>query len=156
MTSISISVAVGVATFGLGMLGLYLKRLLPARHMPTGSKEMIGAIMGLVSLLLALVLGTLVGSAWGFFASQKANIETLCARSLELDLAFRQYGLETQPLREALRASMTGVYDAIWGNAPRISSNSTLAPICRDSRNGTKRSPRSAPIRQRRPSCCRP
>ena len=116
MTSISISVAVGVATFGLGMLGLYLKRLLPARHMPTGSKEMIGAIMGLVSLLLALVLGTLVGSAWGFFASQKANIETLCARSLELDLAFRQYGLETQPLREALRASMTGAYDAIWGN----------------------------------------
>ena len=85
--------------------------------MSTGSKEMIGAILGLVSLLLALVLGTLVGSAYGFFATQKANIETLCARSLELDLAFRQYGAETQPLREALRASMTGAYDAIWGDA---------------------------------------
>jgi hypothetical protein len=32
-------------------------------------------------------------------------------------LAFRQYGAETQPLREALRASMTGAYDAIWGDA---------------------------------------
>jgi hypothetical protein len=116
VASLSISVAVGVLTFGFGMFGLWLKRLLPERHMSTGSKEMIGAIMGLVSLLLALVLGTLVGSAYGVFATQKANVETLCARSLELDLAFRQYGAETQPLRQALKASMTAAYDAIWGN----------------------------------------
>ena len=67
--------------------------------MSTGSKEMIAAIVGLVSLLLALVLGTLVGAAYGFSVIQKANIETLCTRSLELDLAFCQYGAETQPLR---------------------------------------------------------
>jgi hypothetical protein len=84
--------------------------------MSTGSKEMIGAIMGLVSLLLALVLGALVGSAYGFFITQKANIETLCARSLELDLAFRQFGLETKPLRDMLKASMTGAHEAIWGS----------------------------------------
>jgi hypothetical protein len=115
MTTIVISIVVGVLTFGLGILGAYLKRLLPERHMSTGSKEMIGAMMGLVSLLLALVLGTLVGSAYGFFAAQKTNIETLCSRALELDLAFRQYGAETQPLREELRQSMAGAYDAIWG-----------------------------------------
>jgi len=108
--------AVGVLTFGLGVLGLCLKRLLPERHMSAGSKEMIGAVMGLVSLLLALVLGTLVGSADGLFAAQKANIETLCARTLELDLAFHQYGAETQPLRETLRASMIFAHDAIWGD----------------------------------------
>jgi hypothetical protein len=116
VTTISIALAVGVLTFGLGVFGLYLQQLLPERHMSAGSKEMIGAIMGLVSLLLALVLGTLVGSAYGFFASQKTNVETLCARSLELDLAFRQYGPETQPLRDALKISMTGDYNAIWGD----------------------------------------
>jgi hypothetical protein len=116
MTTVAISIAAGALTFGMGVLGLYIRRLLPERHMSTGSREIIGAVMGLVSLLLALVLGTLVGSAYGFFATQKANIEALCARSLELDLAFRQYGAETQPLREALRASMTGAYNAIWGN----------------------------------------
>jgi uncharacterized membrane protein len=89
MTTVLIAIAVGFLTFGFGMLGLYVRRLLPDRHMSTGSKEMIGAIMGLVSLLLALVLGALVGSASGFYATQKANIETLCACSLELDLAFR-------------------------------------------------------------------
>jgi hypothetical protein len=33
------------------------------KETPTGSRDMIGAIMGLLSLLLALVLGILVGSA---------------------------------------------------------------------------------------------
>jgi hypothetical protein len=67
--------------------------------MSVGSRAMIGAVVGLLSLMLALVLGTLVRSAYGFFASQKADVESLCARALELDLAFRQYGAET-PLRE--------------------------------------------------------
>jgi hypothetical protein len=110
------SVAVGVLTFGVGLLGLYLQRLLPERHMSTGSRDMIGAVMGLLSLLLALVLGTLVGSAYGFFASQKADVESLCARALELDLAFRQYGRETEPLRETLKGSMQEALDAIKGD----------------------------------------
>jgi hypothetical protein len=116
VTTVFLSIAVGILTFGFGMLGLYVRRRLPDQHMSTGSKEMIGAIMGLVSLLLALVLGALVGSAYGFFSTQKVNVETLCARALELDLALRQYGAETQPLREMLRASMSGAHEAIWGN----------------------------------------
>jgi hypothetical protein len=116
MENVIISAGVGVLTFGMGLLGLYLRRLLPERHMSSGSRDMIAAIMGLLSLLLALVLGTLVGSAHAFFASQKTDIETLCARSLELDLAFQQYGPETQPLREELRASVREAYEAVQGN----------------------------------------
>ncbi len=117
MSDVFVSVAVAVVTFGVGLLGLYLKRLVLERHMSAGSRDMIGAVIGLLSLLLALVLGTLVGSAYGFFASQKADIETLCARALELDLAFRQYGEETQPLREALKGSMQEALDAIRGDS---------------------------------------
>jgi ABC-type multidrug transport system fused ATPase/permease subunit len=116
MSSLFVSVAVGILTFGLGLLGLYLKRLVPERHMSAGSRDMIGAVIGLLSLLLALVLGTLVGSAYGFFATQKGDIESLCARSLELDLAFRQYGPETQPLRQALRDSIEAL-DALRGDS---------------------------------------
>lgn len=116
MTNIWISVAVGVLTFGVGLLGLYLKRFLPERHMSTGSRDMIGAVMGLLSLLLALVLGALVGSAYAFFAAQKADVQSLCASALELDLAFQQYGQETQPLREMAKASMEEARDAVEGN----------------------------------------
>jgi hypothetical protein len=115
VTTIFISLAVCVLTFGLGIFGLYLQKLLPENHMSTGSKEMIGAIMGLVTLLLALVLGTLVGSAYGFFAVQKSNIETLGARAIQLDMALRQYGPEAQPLRAGLKGALQKSYDTIWG-----------------------------------------
>jgi hypothetical protein len=115
MTSIFISIAVCILTFGLGIFGLYLQKLLPENHMSSGSKEMIGAIMGLVTLLLALVLGTLVGSAYGFFAVQKANVESLGARSIQLDMALAQYGPEAQPLREGLKGALRRSYHTVWG-----------------------------------------
>jgi hypothetical protein len=116
MQSVIISALVAILAFAMGLIGLYLKRLLPDRHMTSGSRDMIGAIMGLLSLLLALVLGTLVGSAHAFFASQKGEIESLGARSLELALVFQQYGPETDPLRDAMRASVQEALDAVQGN----------------------------------------
>jgi hypothetical protein len=115
MSSIAIALLVGALTFGLGIAGHYLRRRLPERHMATGSKEMIGALIGLVSLLLVLVLGTLIGSAYGVYATQRTNVETLCARALDLDLAFREFGPDAIPLHDALRDSMQAAYDAIWG-----------------------------------------
>jgi len=114
MLSMVIALVVGASTFGLGVVGHYLQRFLPARHMSSGSREIIGAVIGLVSLLLALVLGTLVGSAYATYATQRTNIETLCARALDLDLAFREFGAEAKPLRDALMSSMQDAYEAIW------------------------------------------
>jgi hypothetical protein len=75
---------------------------------------MIGAVMGLIALLLALVLGTLVGSAYGFYATQKANIETMAARAIQLDMAFKQFGPEAAPLRAGMQAAIGQAYKAIW------------------------------------------
>ena len=103
------------------------QKLLPESHMTSGSREMIGAIMGLITLLLALVLGTLVGSAYGFFAIQKANVETLGARSIQLDMALEQYGPDAAPIRAGLRGAIKGAYNSIWGSgagakAPEIAT----------------------------------
>ena len=56
MTSISIAVAVAILTFGSGLVGLYLQKRLPQTHLSGGSKDMILAVIGLLTLLLALVL----------------------------------------------------------------------------------------------------
>jgi hypothetical protein len=116
MQSVIISAAVGLLAFAMGLIGLYLKRRLPERHMSMGSRDMISAIMGLLSLLLALVLGILVGSAHEFFTGQKAELESLGTRSLELELAFRQYGPESAPLRQMMKTSVQEAYDAARGN----------------------------------------
>jgi len=102
--------------------------------MTSGSRDMIGAIMGLVTLLLALVLGTLVGSAYGFFAVQKANVETLGARAIQLDMALAQYGPEAQPLREGLKDAVTSAYHAIWGggNNPKLLEVASYLPALKE------------------------
>jgi hypothetical protein len=114
MGDIAIGVAFGVLTFMGGYAGMRLQKYLPEAHMSSGARDMIGAVMGLIVLLLALVLGTLVGSAYGFFATQKFNVETMAARSIQLDMAFKQFGPGAAPLRAGLQAAMDQAYKAVW------------------------------------------
>ena len=111
MSTVLISIGVAIVTFVAGWLGLHLQQRLPDQHMTNGSRDMIGAIVGLVSLLLALVLGTLVGSAYGFYATQKSEVEALSARSVQLDLALAEFGPETAPIRAGLKGAMQRAYD---------------------------------------------
>lgn len=116
MSTIAISAFVGAATLGGALAGLFLQGFLPEKHTTDRSRDMLAAIVGLISLLLALVLGTLVGSAYTFYATQKSEIETLAARSLQLDLSLAQYGPESEPLRSALRTTIAGIDAMIWGD----------------------------------------
>ena len=69
----------------------------------------------MVSLLLALVLGTLIGVSWGYFSGQRANLENFSAQIFRLDQALAQYGPETKPLRDKLKEGIQKGYDTFWG-----------------------------------------
>ena len=84
---------------------------------------MIGAIVGLISLLLALVLGTLVGSAYSFYSTQKSEMETFAARAIQLDLALAEFGPETAPARARMKQQLQGVRDMVWGGNIREAVN---------------------------------
>jgi hypothetical protein len=114
MTNLAIGAVAGGLTFVFGYAGMRAQRWLPEAHMTSGARDMIGAVLGLIALLLALVLGTLVGSAYGFYATQKANVEGMAARAIQLDMAFRQYGPEADPLRGGLRNALGQAYKAVW------------------------------------------
>jgi hypothetical protein len=117
LSAIWIALAVGLLTFGAGMLGLYLQKKLPQQHMTGGSRDMILAVIGLVTLLLALVLGTLVGNTYAFSATQKSEIETLASRALLFDQALAEYGAEAKPIRDAFKKGLTESYDLFWRGA---------------------------------------
>ncbi len=72
MTTVLVGVGVAALAFASGVAGLFLQKPLPEPHSVERSRDMIGAIVGLVSLLLALVLGTLVGSSYAFYWTQKS------------------------------------------------------------------------------------
>ena len=115
MITVWLSIGVAVLAFAFGMAGLYLQKLLPEPHTSDRSRDMIGAIVGLISLLLALVLGTLVGSAYSFYATQKSEIETFAARAIHLDLALAEFGPETAPARARMKQELQDVRDMVWG-----------------------------------------
>src|SRR5450432_2396692 len=115
VASVLIAIAVAILTFAGGVVGLYLQERLPDQHSVEKSREMIGSVMGLVTLLLALVLGTIVGSAYFFSATQQSELQTLAAHSLLLDKALAQYGPETKPVRDQMKDALTRSHELFWG-----------------------------------------
>jgi hypothetical protein len=114
VTSFLTAISVAILTFGSGVLGLYLQKRLPKEHMSGGSRDMILAVIGLVTLLLALVLGTLVGNTYAFFATQKSELETFASRALLVDQALAQYGPEAKPARDRMKEALTQGYELFW------------------------------------------
>jgi hypothetical protein len=107
--------AVAVAVFAGGSVGLTLQRFLPEKHTTGPAKDMVGAVVGLLTLLSALVLGLLIWTAYGVYAGQNVAIQTLAARVLQLDLALADYGPEAKAARLQLRDGLGKTVDEIWG-----------------------------------------
>jgi hypothetical protein len=114
MSHLEIGVAAGALTFFFGFAGMWLQKLLPEAHMSAGARDMISAVMSLIALFLALVLGTLVGSAYGFYAEQKGNVQEMAAQAIQLDIALGAFGQNGQPLRTGIRGEIDQTYRAIW------------------------------------------
>jgi ABC-type dipeptide/oligopeptide/nickel transport system permease component len=107
MTIVLVSIFIFFVTLGAALLGLYVHKLLPAEQKSDSARNIVGQVSGLVSLLLALVLGTLVGASFAFFSTQKAELEALSAQFVEFDQAMPQYGPETKPARDRLKQAGT-------------------------------------------------
>jgi hypothetical protein len=118
MTTIWLSVGAAALAFAFGLAGLYLQKLLPPPHTSDRSRDMITAIVGLISLLLALVLGTLIGSAFSFYSTQKSEMNAFAARALQLDLALAEFGPETAPAREMMKHTLMSVRRMLWWGEP--------------------------------------
>ena len=114
----SIVVAVGVALLmaASGVAGLFVQKSLAEHHTSDRSRDMIGGVVGLLTLLLALVLGLLIWTAYGVFTTQQNELNLLSARALEYDLELKQYGPEAQHGRELLRTDLVWAHEQFWGD----------------------------------------
>jgi hypothetical protein len=115
MSAVFVGLLVAILTFVGGLGGLYGQKLLPEQHSVEKSKEMIGSVMGLVTLLLALVLGTIVGSAYFFSATQQSELQALAAQAIQVDEALAQFGLEAKPLRDKWKDNLDENLKLFWG-----------------------------------------
>src|SRR5271157_6080160 len=116
MHSLNRAIAVALTTFGASVVGMLLQRAVPAQLL-TESKVTVGAMVGLVTLLLALVLGLLVFTAFSLFTTQRDEAYSLGPVVIELDLALEQYGPEATPGRAGLRAALERSRARFFGDA---------------------------------------
>jgi hypothetical protein len=110
------AIVFAVVFFG-GIIGLHLQRRLPDAYTTGGPRDMIGAVSGLITLLLALVLGLLIWTAFGVYTSQKATIQTLALNGMKYDEALRDYGPEAAEGRRLLRQGLARSINEIWSGA---------------------------------------
>ena len=117
MNSLAIPLAVGALIALSGGAGLLLQKWLAEHHTAERSRDMIGGVVGLLTLLLALVLGLLIWTAYGVFSTQQTELQTIAARALEFDLEMREYGPEGDRARDILRTDLVWAHEQFWGDA---------------------------------------
>ena len=76
MHSLRRAIAIAVILFSASVIGMLLQWVVPADVL-TASKGTVGAMVGLVTLLLALVLGLLVFTAFSLFTTQRDEAYSL-------------------------------------------------------------------------------
>ena len=117
MTIVLASLLIFAMTLGAGLLGLWVHRTFPAEQKTDSARSVVGQVAGLVSLLLALALGTLIGTSFAYFGGQKTELEALSSQILMLDQALAQYGPETKPARDRFKESVQQSYNTFWGDS---------------------------------------
>jgi hypothetical protein len=115
LNSVSIALVIGALIVASGLVGLLLQKRLAEHHTTERSRDMIGGVVGLLTLLLALVLGLLIWTAFGVYSTQQTGLQTIAARALEFDLEMRQYGPEADQGREILRRDLVWAVEQFWG-----------------------------------------
>ena len=133
MTLILVAVLVAGVTFGSGMGALYAQRSLPEAMRSDPSRAVVVQLSALLSLLISMVLGTLVGTGFSFFLTQRANLDAFSAQALQLDQALAEYGPETKPIRAQLKEAVVHGHDLFWGHhAVGPAAFSLAAPLSQE------------------------
>jgi hypothetical protein len=112
--AIAIALIVFACVFGGALVGMLLRRTLPAHHLADESKDVMKLGMGLVATMAALVLGLLIASAKSSYEAQRTGFEQVAANLIMLDNTLARFGPEASATRAQLRRTVAAALARIW------------------------------------------
>ena len=114
MSALGICLIIWALLVGGALTGALLRRLLPQHHLDTHAKDIVRLGCALIATIAGLVLGLLINSAKSNFDSQRDEVRQLATNVILLDHLLEEYGPESRPAREHLRAAAGAAVDRIW------------------------------------------
>ena len=114
MSSLAVGLATFMCVFSGALLGMLLRRALPAHHLSDASKDVVKLSIGLIATTAALVLGLLIASAKSAFDTQSTEIKQAAANVLLLDRTLAHYGPETKETRDVIRRALAYRLALTW------------------------------------------
>lgn len=109
-----VSLIIFICLFGGGLLGMRLRAVLPQSHLSDDSKHLLDTGLGIIGTIGGLVLGLLVGSAFGSYNAQRNNVVQMAANIVLLDRVLAHYGPDAKEVRVVLRGSAVHIQNEIW------------------------------------------
>jgi hypothetical protein len=129
MSSMATSWIIFGCVFGGVLVGMFLRAILPDRHLSPESKDVVKLGMGLIATMAALVLSLLIASAKSSFDTQRSELAQVSANIILLDRVLALYGPETKDIRKALRDIVAGAIDRVWPeNGSQVGQSAQLEP----------------------------
>src|SRR5436190_20170654 len=124
MNDFLIGVIVLGVVFGGGLLGMFLRTVLPTQHLSTEARDVIRIVMAMLATLSAVVLGLLTGSAINSLAEKEGELRSAGVQFIVLDRTLAEYGPETKDARDLLKQLLSARISQIW---PEEGGNVSLA-----------------------------
>jgi ABC-type multidrug transport system fused ATPase/permease subunit len=132
----ALSIAAFALILGAGRLGLWAHEKLPDEQKNDHTRIVVSQVLAVVSMLLSVALGILVGQSYAYFQTQRTELETVSAQVVMLDLALAQFGPETRPERDRIKAAVRETYETWWGDGGDMQRESSMSAYVAGIRNG--------------------
>lgn len=100
--------------FGGALFGMFLRAILPERHLNSEARDVIKVTMAMIATLAALVLGLLTASAKTSLDEKESQLRSVAAQVVLLDRTMAAYGVETKEARELLKQTVAARISQIW------------------------------------------
>jgi hypothetical protein len=123
MSTLTTAAIVFACVFGGALFGMFLRAVLPERHLNPDARDVIKVAMAMIATLAALVLGLLTASAKNSLDEKESQLRGVAAQVVLLDRTMAAYGEETKEARDLLKQMVVARISQIWPE-----ENATVTP----------------------------
>ena len=114
MKAVVLSIIIFACIFGGAVLGIFLRAILPERHLTEDSRNMVTIGMGIVATMAAIAVGLMIQGAQISFSGQRSDLIEMSAKIVFLDKLLSDYGPEAKDARTALRHTLERTINQFW------------------------------------------